>query len=165
MITLQTGICDVQLEASFYMFFCTTEMRQHWGLSAECLSEPGALLRHNVLLDLGSQLWLYHNASFSGIPIANAKCLFFPSGDAANLDPVNNIKKEADVTSVCMLLSKTEAAIISVRTAKTLSWRLCISNIKMSKILIRFINMSISLASQCFCINGADTLETPPNVS
>lgn len=33
----------------------------------------------------------------------------------ANLDPVNNIKKEADVASARMLLGKTEAAIISIR--------------------------------------------------
>lgn len=133
-------------------------VQQRWGNtggpSAECLSEPGALLRHNVLLDLGRQLWLYDYASFGGIPIANA-----------NLDPVNNLKKQADVAAVHMLSSKMEAAIISVRTTKMLSWRLCISNIKISELMIGFINMNINLAPQCVCINGADTLETPPNVS
>lgn len=106
-----------------------------------------------------------HILALSCIPVTNAKCFFSQVGYRANLDPVNEMKKEAGIASAHKLSTKTVAGIICVRTTKTFSWRPSTSNIKMSKWMIGFININISRASQCVCINGAGALQTPPNVS
>lgn len=73
-----------------------------------------ASLRHNVLLDLGKQLWpfsvIYHS-TVSQSQIQSA--FFFSSGDEAKLDPLNETKTEAGDASVNMLSSKTVTGVIS----------------------------------------------------
>lgn len=112
---------------------------------------------------------VFRNLSLNGVPITNAKCwvfwVFFSSRDKANLDLLNETKIKTDNAWVNMLSNKTLTGVIIWTTSQTLRWRLCKLNIKLSKWMIGFINMNISLASQCVYINGAGALETPPNVS